>query len=204
MKKKHYYELDFIRAVCAVIVVCYHFTCALDIFEIQGFQNILYMYPNGRWGEMAVSVFFMLSGAALIYNYGGRKLNVTEFYKKRWLNLFPMFYVMWVLMYVIKASAAQNGLWGGEPKLLLLSLFGMDGYFYYKQPNYHSIGEWFLGAIIFLYILFPLIKKLFERFRWQTSGVLTICWSLIFLLIYSANSGYSRYLEYESIGLTAG
>lgn len=182
MEKKRYYELDFVRAVCAAIVVCYHFSCALDIFEIQGFENILYLFPNGKWGEMAVSVFFMLSGAVMFYNYGGKKLNAPAFYKKRWLSLFPMFYVMWILMYVIKSGVSGNWFWGGEPKLLLLSLFGMDGYFYYRQPNYHSIGEWFLGAIIFLYLLYPLLKKLFERFKWPTTVLLTATWTMIFVV----------------------
>ena len=180
MEKKRYYELDFMRAVCALIVVCYHFSCALDIFELQGFKNILYTYANGRWGEMAVSVFFMLSGAAMIHNYKGKRLNVAEFYKKRWMNLFPMFYVMWILMYVIKASVKNNWFWGGQPKLLLLSLIGMDGYFYYHQPNYHSIGEWFLGAIIFLYILFPILKRLFELKRMLSTIVLGALWTMIF------------------------
>lgn len=182
MKKKHFYQLDIIRAVCAVFVVCYHFSCACEIFEVQGYYNILYRFANGTWGEMAVSVFFMLSGAAMIYNYEGIELKLPNFYKKRWLTLFPMFYVMWILMYVIKASVNNNWFWGGEPKLMLLSLFGIDGYFYYRHPNYHSIGEWFLGAIIFLYMLFPILKKLFERFRWPATIMLTAAWGLIFFV----------------------
>lgn len=183
MKKKHYYELDFIRAVCAVIVVCYHFTCALDIFEIHGFRNILYMYPNGRWGEMAVSVFFMLSGAVMFYNYQGKALNVIEFYKKRWLSLFPMFYIMWILMY-LREVVLRGGewFWNGEPKLMLLSLFGMDGYFYYLQRNYYFIGEWFLGAIIIIYILYPMLKNLYEHYKRSTSLVLMIAWGMIFVV----------------------
>ncbi|MBQ8814221.1 MAG: acyltransferase [Lachnospiraceae bacterium] len=183
MKKKHYYELDFIRAVCALIVVCYHFTCACDIFELQGFRNIFYLYPNGKWGEMAVSVFFMLSGAVIIYNYEGKRLKMAEFYKKRWLSLFPMFYVIWLTLYLREVILnGGNWFWNGEPELLLLSLFGMDGYFYYLRRNYYFIGEWFLGAIIFLYLLFPLLKKLFERFRWQTSAALLVAWAMIFLV----------------------
>ena len=181
MKKKRYYELDFIRAVCAVIVVCYHFTCACDIFELQGFRNVLYKYPNGTWGEMAVSVFFMLSGAVMVYNYEGKKLNIADFYKKRWLSLFPMFYIIWITLYFREVYLnGGNWFWNGEPKLILLSLVGMDGYFYYLQKNYYFIGEWFLGAIIFLYLLFPVIKKLFERYRWQTSAVLLGAWAMIF------------------------
>ena len=178
--KKHYYELDFIRTVCAVIVVCYHFTCALDIFDIQGFRNILYTYPNGKWGEMAVSVFFMLSGAVMFYNYQGKKLNVIEFYKKRWLSLFPMFYVMWILMYLREVTLrGGEWFWNGEPKLMLLSFIGMDGYFYYLQKNYYFIGEWFLGAIIILYILFPVLKNLYKQYKGRTSLILAMVWGMI-------------------------
>ncbi len=183
MKKKHCYELDFIRAVSAIIVVCYHFACACDIFELKGFRNILYVYPNGKWGEMAVCVFFMLSGAVMIYNYRDKVMNTVDFYRKRWLSLFPMFYLMWLIMYTINVTKnGGNWFWGGEPRLLWLSLLGMDGYFYYLQRNYYTVGEWFLGAIIFLYILFPLLKKLFDRCRWQTSAVLLGAWGMVFFV----------------------
>lgn len=183
MRRKHYYELDFVRAVCAIIVVCYHFTCACAIFELRGFKKILYTYPNGTWGEMAVSVFFMISGAVLVYNYQNEPLKLEAFYKKRWLSLFPMFYLIWGVMYF--RSVVLNGgnwFWGGSPKLILLSLFGIDGYFYYLKPNYYFIGEWFLGAIIFLYLIFPLLKKMFERFRLATTAVLFCAWGMIFIV----------------------
>ena len=34
----------------------------------------------------------------------------------------------------------------------------MDGYFLYKFDNYYIVGEWFLGAIIMLYLLYPIIS----------------------------------------------
>lgn len=42
----------------------------------------------------------------------------------------------------------------------------MDGYFLYKYSNYYIVGEWFLGAIIMLYLLYPFLvyvmnKKMF-------------------------------------------
>lgn len=40
---------------------------------------------------------------------------------------------------------------------LLFTLIGMDGYFLYKYSNYYIIGEWFLGAIILLYLEYPLL-----------------------------------------------
>ena len=183
MGKKRYYELDFIRAVCAVVVVCYHFTCACDIFELQGFRNVLYIFPNGKWGELAVSVFFMLSGAVMFHNYKGKKIKLLEFYKKRWLSLFPAFYLIWGFLYFRTVfTNGGNWFWYGNPKLILLSLTGMDGFFYYLQRNYYFIGEWFLGAIIFLYLLFPILKLVYERMKWVTSGCLLLAWSMIFVV----------------------
>lgn len=44
------------------------------------------------------------------------------------------------------------------------TILGMDGYFSYRvQPNYYILGEWFLGAIIFLYILYPIFLKLIKK-----------------------------------------
>lgn len=55
---------------------------------------------------------------------------------------------------------------------MLLSLLGMDGYFQYRGPNYYLIGEWFFGAIVFLYILYPLFAKYMgcEEVRFSASS----------------------------------
>ena len=36
----------------------------------------------------------------------------------------------------------------------------MDGYFLYLGNNFYIIGEWFLGSIIILYLLYPLLRYL--------------------------------------------
>ncbi len=123
------------------------------------------MYANGAWGALFVSLFFMLSGASLYYNWGDRitsftgKGGVLDFYKRRWLAIFPMFYIAWFvfyLMYVISFDWLWN--WGGQYRKLILTFLGVDGYFMYREMNYYTVGEWFLGAIIMLYVLYPLLQ----------------------------------------------
>lgn len=53
--------------------------------------------------------------------------------------------------------------YGGNPIKLLLTVVGLDGFFTYRMVNYYQIGEWFLGAIIILYVLYPLILKIFQK-----------------------------------------
>lgn len=45
--------------------------------------------------------------------------------------------------------------WGGYI-CVVLSILGIDGYIQEFIPTYYLIGEWFLGAIIILYLLYPL------------------------------------------------
>ena len=65
--KEKIVELDFIRAVCAVGIVCNHFT----IESKNNLQKVFYTYPSGMGsvGYTLVTVFFLLSGAVLYYNY---------------------------------------------------------------------------------------------------------------------------------------
>lgn len=52
----------------------------------------------------------------------------------------------------------------------------MDGYFLYKGSNYYHIGEWFFGAIVFLYILYPLFAKLLNRYGAKVLIVVIPVW----------------------------
>ena len=43
------------------------------------------------------------------------------------------------------------------------TLFGLDGYLSYRIKTYFIVGEWFLGAIIIIYILYPLLLCLMNK-----------------------------------------
>lgn len=46
---------------------------------------------------------------------------------------------------------------GGPLWRIILSVVGLDGYTSYAIPNYYILGEWFLGALILLYLLYPVL-----------------------------------------------
>jgi len=50
----------------------------------------------GDWG---VSLFFIISGAALMYVYQ-EKLEYKRFYKKRFESLYPMFWMAYIIAFI--------------------------------------------------------------------------------------------------------
>lgn len=52
---------------------------------------------------------------------------------------------------------------GVAPWKLLLSIVGVDGYFQSFTPTFYKIGEWYLGCILFLYAVFPVLWRMIRR-----------------------------------------
>ena len=190
-------SLDFIRAVCAIGIVLFHFSWNFFEYGIGGDHLVFAQFANGNWGGMFVAMFFMISGALLWHIYGS-KISVWRFYVKRWLSIFPMFYLAWAIVYVYKVQTVYNGvcLWAGPKRLLLYTVFGVDGYFMQLDPtkpgflvNYYMLGEWFLGAIVMLYVLFPLLRLLFKN-KWSR---------YIFTLLLAAAYCWNLYSDYFTI-----
>ncbi len=172
-----------------MLVIFYHFSCSFDIYTISGFHNIFYTLGHTGWGSIAVYMFLMLSGASLYLNYP-ESFSVKNFYKKRWLSIYPQFYIAWISLYFLQSYLKDSFFWGGQYYKILLSLLGMDGYFFYLGQNYYIIGEWFLGAIIFLYILFPLLRYFFNNYEILSTIIILMAFLLILSTDYFIISDY--------------
>ncbi len=183
-KKERIDSFDFIRSVTAFIIVIYHFAGICNTTPQYANFPFFYTHANGVWGEnTSVNIFFMLSGASLFYNYPRVKAcDLKRYYFGRFKGIFPMFYMLWLFLYYQKAVHSGNLFYNGSPKSMLLTLSGMDGYLSYRYPqNYYLIGEWFLGALVFLYLLYPLLAFCMQRCRLLTTlllgvGTLSLHW----------------------------
>lgn len=184
MKKERILGFDFIRAVSALLIILYHVIRQFEIIPGWDHFPLSSLGPNGDWGHFSVvALFFMLSAASLLHNYPElQKKDLKSFYWKRWKSIFPAFYLVWIVCFV--STAIKNGVitWGGQPYLILLSVIGEDGYAQYLglQHDYYLIGEWFLGVIIILYVLYPLLLFLYRRLFW----IATIGIFAVFFLMY--------------------
>ena len=175
MKKPYEASFNIIRAVSAVAIVLYHYSYIFYEYGIKESGPEFLKFENGDYGGIFVAVFFMLSGAALLYNHPSFSSvkDVLNFYKKRWLSIFPAFYIGWIIMYVINSKRVGGWFWGGPRKNFLLSAIGMDGYFLHLGMNYYCLGEWFLGGIILMYLFYPLLLFLWNRARIPSTVLIT-------------------------------
>lgn len=164
--EKRIVQWDVIRIVCTLIIVCYHSSC--EIYKC-GNTNFLPFYntSNGAWGAMMVTTFFALSGCTLWYAHKDfdDKNQVMEFYKHRIKDIMIPFWITWIIFYVFKSIMLKTPMWGGYWPKIILSFIGLDGYTLYLGKNYTLIGEWFFGAIVILYVLYPLVNIIFKKYR---------------------------------------
>lgn len=158
MQKQKVFGLDFIRAISIMLIVIYHFGAVLIRYKINSPLSTRWAYSNGDLSTIGVSLFFILSGAALMFNYS-EGLTLKKYFSKRFLSIYPMFWIAYTAAFLYQFYINKS-----IPHLpninFLLTIVGMDGYMNYRFSTYYILGEWFLGCIILLYVIFPLLRKL--------------------------------------------
>lgn len=159
MQMKRDSSLDIIRILAIWMIVNYHFS------HIIGSDSwFTCSYANGGWGCVGTTVFFILSGYVLRMKYK-KTGNLLTFYKKRWLSIYPMFYVAFLCSWIYIAIDTGTILYNGAASKLKYTLLGIDGYVVYWKIStyYRGVGEWFTAIIVAIYILYPLINLIFAK-----------------------------------------
>lgn len=172
MRKERLYFLDFIRALAAVMILLTHYNAHFLHFYLENpvpEHAIIALYPfNVYIGSVGVSLFFIISGAALMYVYG-EKCKTAVFYKKRAFSIYPMFWLAYAAAYLY-LFYVRKGNWfdTASMKAFPLTVIGMDGYLTGTVKTCYILGEWFLGCIILFYLVFPLMRKCLIQHPWLT------------------------------------
>lgn len=155
MEKKRIFYLDLIRVIAMIMIVNYHFF-AENHLEVK-------VLSDGMWGFIGVAMFFMISGASLMYQYH-EKLDIKSYFKKRFLGIYPMFWIAYALLFLY-LFYVNKGFFKDLPIYKIgLSLLGMDGYLIVYMKTWYLIGEWFIGCIILIYLLFPLFRIAMKKY----------------------------------------
>lgn len=174
--KKHVYELDFIRTICALGIIIYHFSN----YSLSTFKP-LYKFANGDFGVLIVTVFFIITGYAL-YISNSEVYSLKKFYYKRFKAIFPAFWFVWLIFYIKDVLKVRYPFYAGNPVKFLLTLIGQDGYFSQRIVTYYEVGEWFLGALIIVYLLYPLLLKGINKKAGLSLVILAFLYELIVIL----------------------
>lgn len=176
-KKQNLEGIIFARACCSIGIVFFHY-----FTHSNGTFKLFHRTANCNWGSMFVTSFFCISGTVLYYNYP-RINSIKTFYFKRWKSIFPPFYFCFLYFYSKNVFFYKKLFYKGHWSKLIFTVFGMDGFFVYKYKNYYLVGEWFLGAIIIIYILYPILLWLINK----SLLLIQLFISIGFILMYKTN-----------------
>lgn len=173
MNKKKYIGLDWLRALSCFGIVVWHIKANSD-YAISGFiyDRFIPSFNDFVYLFMAVSAFGMCCGYYDKVMNG--KVNWADFYKKRYLKIFPFFALLVVLDLAMGFS--KSSLFEAVTELTLLHGF---------IPNDLSVigVAWFLGTVFIFYLIFPFFCSLIENKK-KAWKVLVVAMILSFIATY--------------------
>lgn len=189
MAKKRSLAFDVIRIFACLCILIIHFDASVCGWETTGgFTYPNQLLPNNilggiYLGDFGVGIFFILSGACLQLSTKFTYFSLHEFiyfYKKRALSIYPCFWIAFSIATLV-SFLWYKGMSMGKISKILISFCGLDGYIgsmIGKGGDFYQLGEWFLGCIIIIYLLFPFIYYTFNKMPILTFlfwGVLHLC-----------------------------
>ena len=197
MKRIRYFDL--LRSISFIFIIFYHMMVQLYLSGICSYDKVSPFFSNGNMhiATLGVAVFFMLSGASLAYTTKD-KFKIGDFYKKRFTKILVPFYIT-VLLYFLVIVITNRSIHGifpaGPPKWrVIFTVLGIDTWLSMYGISTFSlgIGEWFLGCIIIMYLLFPLLRFLMMKSR-KLFFIGATCIYLI--IIYNYHSDVAMHLN---------
>lgn len=192
MKKIRYY--DALRIISFCFIIFYHMMIQLQISEIYPAEKVSPFFSNSNMhlATLAVAVFFMLSGACLAYTTKDG-FRIKEYFKKRYVKTLIPFYIVALAYYIYKAIITKSflGMYTVHVPAwrIIYTILGLDGWIdMHKVPTFTlGVGEWFLGALLLLYLLFPLFRYFMKK-----NSILFLCVATCIYIIVAYN--YTSYV----------
>lgn len=202
MKSLNYQShLDILRGLSILMVVLYHLK--LNIFNYSFFSG----------GFLGVDIFFVISGylitSILSLNINNEKFSYTNFYKRRFLRIVPIYifviFVVLVLSYYLLLPLQLTEL----SKSSLSSFLFLSNIFFWRYVNdYYNpdailnplLHTWSLSIEIQFYIFFPIFFFLIKKFikKIHLSFLVTGLVSLLISEIFSRISPYVNFYGFQS------
>ena len=137
-----------IMGLAILWVVFYH--CDIDIAMSAWPLRVLKMTGYG-----GVDIFFFLSGFGLFYGWISRPASLPDFYRRRFVRIFPAYLLVVTAYHLLAALGRQK-----TSFIDFLSMAtGLNFFLNRKDPTL----LWFIPAIALCYLAFPVIFKLLVK-----------------------------------------
>ncbi|TWJ04565.1 peptidoglycan/LPS O-acetylase OafA/YrhL [Mucilaginibacter frigoritolerans] len=200
--KKHLPNLDGLRFIAASTVLFYHIDLALVMNKYK--SNTIDYFPFG-FGELSVVLFFVLSGFIITYlliNENANKgISIPQFYLKRVLRIWPLYYLIIILAFVFFNHNPLFTWIGGTSNVIIqghrsiitvLLLFICPNIALIFTPSLgYANPTWSIGVEEQFYLIWPFIMK--------TKKPLYYIFSIIVLMLFLSNNGILHILNHFHI-----
>ena len=163
-KKPRLLYIDLIRVVATFLIILHHLHFHFLDFKLFTSETLWKNnFLNLSLGDIGVSLFIFISGLGLVLSLNNKKFKIKEFYKKRVLRIYPDFliaYFFFFAWYQLKNYFPNNI----KIPNFILSLTGLDTYLtsFFSFISY-SFFDWFIGFILILYLIFPLLYYIYKK-----------------------------------------
>lgn len=185
MGKNRIRQLDLIRMISTWGIFTFHFFVnRSSLFGAVGTHG-------GYTGGVFVAAFFVLSGYCLMLANNEIRPN---YFVKRALTIYPAFWIAYLFYYMQRVFYTGSFFWDPSVENISIveSVVGIDGLLaIHGYKNYYLVGEWFLGAILCLYLLYPLLLKLIKKSKLIFAIVIYGLYAVT-MLIYKINPNYFK------------
>ena len=185
-KRKRWSSIDVLRVVSFLLILFYHFMVEIENGGYFFFASYGMNYENSNLhiAKIGVVLFFMMSGFGLMAGSGG-EFSLNEYGKKRFLRILVPYYVVSLIVFVCALIFSKESVFEESIPIwrLIFTALGLDGYVReYGVLTFHlGVGEWFIGCLVLMYLVFPLLRRAFQKKPDISIGIATICYLLILL-----------------------
>lgn len=182
--KKRLYFMDYLRIAAFALVMIYHMLVQLALDGICPLAVVepLYTGKNLHMATLGVTLFFMISGFGLMLS-SESSFDWKTFYVKRFVRIIIPFYVVYSGVLLCKMIFFQEYVFEGNTPVWrwVFTLTATDEYVKaLGMPTFSlGVGEWFLGCLVLIYFIYPLLRECIQRFGWIFFLVATIGFLLL-------------------------
>ena len=170
----HIPVLDGVRGMAILLVLLYHFSFSAPVslhWADQAYASVV------RWGWAGVDLFFVLSGfliTGILADARGGAGYFRNFYTRRVLRIFPLYYAFWILLFLAAplmlpgGAATREALWDGRGwywGYAVNVLLAQGGWASGPTEMHHL---WSLAVEEQFYLLWPPLVLLLARRRLMT------------------------------------
>lgn len=143
-------EIEWIRAICCILVIMIHVTAEFWTSFVYGSIQYKIIILLNTLSQFAVPGFVFISGFVLFYVYHNKEYKTLDFYKKRMLKiLIP--YFLWSGIYILANYFYHNS---------AINIVSIAKDLVLGRASFHL---YYMVLIIQFYIIFPLCLKIYKK-----------------------------------------